>query len=81
MLGEALGASGAFQAVTLLSAFRSGRLPGVAGLEELDGGCPLPGLLRETAEVPAGAGRVGLVGLATAADRHGGAYALLLAAP
>jgi 3-oxoacyl-[acyl-carrier-protein] synthase II len=81
MLGEALGASGAFQAVTLLSAFRSGRLPGVAGLEELDGGCPLPGLLRETAEVPAGAGLAGLVGLATAADRHGGAYALLLAAP
>ena len=75
MLGEALGASGAFQAVTLLSAFRSGRLPGVAGLEELDAGCPLPGLLRETAEVPGG------VGLATAVDRHGGAYALLLAAP
>ena len=74
MLGEALGASGAFQALALLGAFDTGRLPGVAGLEELEDGFPLPGILRETVAVRAE------VGLATAVDRHGGAYALLLGA-
>lgn len=74
MLGEALGASGAFQAVALLGAFGTGRLPGVAGLDDLEEGFPLPGILRETAAVRAE------VGLATAVDRHGGAYALLLGA-
>jgi 3-oxoacyl-(acyl-carrier-protein) synthase len=43
-LGEALGASGGFQAVALLEAFRTGELPGVAGLEETEEGCALGGL-------------------------------------
>ena len=36
MLGESLGAAGALQLVVLLEAMRSGRLPGIHGLEELD---------------------------------------------
>lgn len=36
MLGESLGASGAFQALTALLALREGRQPGVAGLATLD---------------------------------------------
>jgi len=75
MVGEALGASGAFQAATLLETFRTGELPGVAGLEELDPGCPLAAVRREATALEAG------VGLATAVDRHGGAHALLLGAP
>jgi 3-oxoacyl-[acyl-carrier-protein] synthase II len=41
MLGEALGASGAFQAVDLLGFFADGVLPGVLGLEETGDGFPL----------------------------------------
>jgi len=36
MTGEALGASGALQALTAIEALRSGTLPGVAGLTQLD---------------------------------------------
>ena len=36
MTGEALGASGALQAITAMSALRAGRLPGVAGLGTID---------------------------------------------
>jgi len=36
MTGEALGASGALQALTALETMRTGRLPGVAGLQQLD---------------------------------------------
>ena len=43
-LGEALGASGGFQAVALLETFRTGELPGVAGLEATEEGCALGGL-------------------------------------
>lgn len=42
-LGEALGASGAFQTVALLEAMRTGRLPGIRGLEELEPDFPLAG--------------------------------------
>lgn len=42
MLGEALGASGALQAVDLVESFTSGTLPGVVGLEE-----PFEGFPRE----------------------------------
>lgn len=75
VLGEALGASGAFQAVTLLEIFRTGELPGIAGLEELEDAFPLPAARRETTRIEAS------VGLATALDRHGGAHALVLGAP
>ncbi len=35
-LGETLGASGALQVIMMLQSLRTGRLPGIAGLEELD---------------------------------------------
>jgi 3-oxoacyl-[acyl-carrier-protein] synthase II len=41
MLGEALGASGGFQAVALLGTLRDGALPGVRGLERTEEGFPL----------------------------------------
>jgi 3-oxoacyl-(acyl-carrier-protein) synthase len=41
MLGEALGASAAFQAVALLEALARGVLPGIRGLEEPEAGLPL----------------------------------------
>ena len=41
MTGEALGASGALQALTAIEALRSGTLPGVAGLTQLDPAIPL----------------------------------------
>jgi 3-oxoacyl-[acyl-carrier-protein] synthase II len=41
MLGESLGASGAFQTLTALLALRSERQPGVAGLARLDPSIPL----------------------------------------
>lgn len=71
-LGESLGASGGFQAAVLLESFRSGELPGVAGLEEPEADLPLAALRRESARVEAS------VGLLTAVDRHGGAHALLI---
>jgi 3-oxoacyl-[acyl-carrier-protein] synthase II len=41
MLGESLGASGALQTVVLIEAMRSGLLPGIHGLEEMERGMPL----------------------------------------
>jgi 3-oxoacyl-[acyl-carrier-protein] synthase II len=40
MLGEAIGASGALQDVSLLGTFRDGALPGIAGLERLEADFP-----------------------------------------
>jgi len=51
MLGEALGASGGFQAVALLGTFREGSLPGVRGLEATDAGFPLTGAVAGTRRV------------------------------
>lgn len=47
-LGEALGASGAFQALTALGAFAEGVVPGVTGLEGTEEGFPLGGVSAET---------------------------------
>jgi 3-oxoacyl-(acyl-carrier-protein) synthase len=41
MTGEALGASGALQAVAALESMRTGRLPGVFGLAQLDAAIPI----------------------------------------
>lgn len=41
MLGEALGASGAYQTAALLVAFERGELPGIPGLEALDPSLPV----------------------------------------
>jgi len=49
-LGEALGASGAFQAVSLIQAMRAGRLPGVAGMDQLDPELPAVDVRPETRE-------------------------------
>jgi 3-oxoacyl-[acyl-carrier-protein] synthase II len=48
MLGEALGASGAFQAVDLLGIFADGVVPGVLGLQETGGGFSLAGIAAGT---------------------------------
>lgn len=42
MLGETLGASGALQAIVALQSLHSGRLPGIAGLEQPDPAIGLP---------------------------------------
>jgi len=51
-LGEALGASGAYQAVALLESLRTGRLPGIAGLEAAEPGLPLGGISAVGLELP-----------------------------
>lgn len=51
MLGEALGASGGFQAVALLGTFRDGLLPGVLGFEATEAGFPLTGAAADTRSV------------------------------
>jgi len=48
MLGEALGASGAFQAVALLGLFADGVLPGILGFQAGDDGFPLSGIAAHT---------------------------------
>ena len=63
MLGECLGASGAFQTVALLQAMESGVLPGIHGLEEPEGGLPSAGLSAANREVSIGRGLVTAVGL------------------
>jgi 3-oxoacyl-[acyl-carrier-protein] synthase II len=52
-LGEALGASGGLQAVSLVETLRGGVLPGVRGLEETDPGFPLGGVAAAARELPA----------------------------
>jgi len=51
MLGEALGASGGFQAVALLGTLRDGVLPGILGLERTEEGFPLTGAVAATREI------------------------------
>jgi 3-oxoacyl-[acyl-carrier-protein] synthase II len=51
MLGEALGASGALQAVAMLGTFQDGELPGIRGLERPDGALPLAGAAAATRHV------------------------------
>lgn len=58
MLGESLGAGGAFQTVALLSTLNRGKLPGVRGLVDASGDCGLPGLARQTAQIDARRGLV-----------------------
>lgn len=77
-LGEALGASGAFQAIGLIATLADGRLPGITGLNATDSDFPLPGASAATRTVPLGADALAL---ATAVSADGPAMALLLAAP
>lgn len=48
LLGEAIGASGALQAVSLLYTLADGRLPGIAGLQSTEEDFPLAGVSAET---------------------------------
>ncbi len=77
-LGEALGASGAFQAMSLIATLADGRLPGIAGLEATDEGFPLAGVSPDSQTL---AIRTGGLALATAISADGPVMALLLAAP
>ena len=53
MFGEALGASGALQAVAALGTFRDGVVPGIPGLESTGEGFPLPGVSAESRPIEA----------------------------
>ncbi len=63
MLGETLGASGAFATIALLESMRAGVLPGVRGLEQPDPGLPLAGVRAEAREIEARRGLIDAVGL------------------
>jgi 3-oxoacyl-[acyl-carrier-protein] synthase II len=75
MLGEALGASGGFQAIALLGTLRDGALPGILGLERTEDGFPLSGATATTREIPI------RKALLTALSSDGHACAVLLGAP
>jgi 3-oxoacyl-[acyl-carrier-protein] synthase II len=75
MLGEALGASGGFQAVALVETLRTGSLPGILGLERVEDGFPLTGAAAATREI---AVRRALL---TALSTDGHACAVILGAP
>jgi len=62
-IGEALGASGPAQLAVAIETFRSGRLPGVSGLQELPPGCALGGIRGETIEMAANSALINAVGL------------------
>ncbi len=63
MLGETLGASGAFGTIALIESMRAGVLPGVRGLEEPDASLPAGGLSAEPREISGTRGLVDAVGL------------------
>ncbi len=63
MLGETLGASGAFATIALVESMRAGVLPGIRGLEEPEAGLPLGGLDAEARQIAARRGLVSAVGL------------------
>ena len=71
-LGEALGASGAFQTVAALQSLRCGRSPGIADLDRVEEGFPFP--LAGEADRPLASG----VALITALGLDGDACALVL---
>lgn len=75
MLGEALGASGGFQAAALLGTFTDGVLPGILGLEETEAGFPLKGVSSNNQHIEARRALLSAVG----ADGH--CCALVLTAP
>jgi 3-oxoacyl-[acyl-carrier-protein] synthase II len=62
-IGEALGASGPVQLAAAIETFRTGRLPGVCGFQELPSGCSLGGIRGETIEKAATTALISAVGL------------------
>ncbi len=63
MLGESLGAAGAFQLLALIESMRRGVLPGIHGLEKVDESLPLAALSARSRELATGRGLVSTVGL------------------
>jgi 3-oxoacyl-[acyl-carrier-protein] synthase II len=63
MLGETLGASGAMQAVALVESLRSGVLPGISQLQELDEDFPLPMTSANSREMNLSNGIINSMGL------------------
>ncbi len=63
MLGESLGASGAFQLLALIESMRRGVLPGIRGLETVDDDFPLAALSAKPRELALARGLVSTVGL------------------
>ncbi|HEV2843335.1 MAG TPA: ketosynthase chain-length factor, partial [Thermoanaerobaculia bacterium] len=75
MLGEAMGASGAFQAVSLLCTLQDGMLPGILGLERMEEGLSM-------ADAAAASRRVKFRrALLTAISADGHCCALVLGSP
>jgi 3-oxoacyl-[acyl-carrier-protein] synthase II len=62
-IGEALGASGPAQLAAAIETFRTGRLPGITGLQELPPGGSLVGIRAETIETAANIALINAVGL------------------
>jgi len=75
MLGEAMGASSALQAVALLGTLDDGVLPGISGLESCEEGFPLAGAVAENRRIQARRALLTAVG----ADGH--CCALVLGKP
>ena len=63
MLGETLGASGAFTTIALIESMRRGLLPGIRGLEQIEEGLPLCGASAEPRKISARRGLIDAVGL------------------
>jgi 3-oxoacyl-[acyl-carrier-protein] synthase II len=78
MLGEGLGVSAAWQAIDAVETLGDGMLPGIAGLETLELGLPLPGAEAATRQLPLLARRLALV---TAVGADGHCAALVVGAP
>jgi len=62
MLGETLGASGAFQVVSMIETMRDGVLPGVAGMENLEPDFPLRKITSGNQRIDARVGLVNCIG-------------------
>jgi 3-oxoacyl-[acyl-carrier-protein] synthase II len=75
MLGDTLGASGALQAIVALESLRSGRLPGIAGLDEPDPRIDLPLAAPGARAIQASRA------LVTAVAREGNCCALVISRP
>ena len=74
MLGEALGASGALQAVDLLQTMQTGVLPGIRGLQQHEPEMPKLNFCRQTKEIMGHSGLINSVGF------DGNACSLVIAA-
>jgi 3-oxoacyl-[acyl-carrier-protein] synthase II len=77
MLGEGMGASGAWQAIDLVETFADGLVPGIAGLQGVEPGLPLAGLSAASRQLPPAAAGGTRRALATAISADGHCAALI----